>query len=170
MSIPKTRYIYEAVTKGINIFGDRHHINARAHLAPSLVFMGDNAHIQLSNTLNSTPSNPVQPKRLSVDHLDIILRETDDFTKEYILRKLVEEHGFGLCKEDTDKGSDSMDLLHVMQMFIGLDRHHGTLADHFGEAIKDGEIDKNESEAIREVIGEFRRMLRGFEEKMKEVE
>ena len=167
MTLPKTRYIYSAVAKAIDGFGERNHINARSHLAPLLGYRGDNAHIQLSNTLNSTTYNPTSPKRLSVDHLDVLLQEVDDLAREKILSSVVEPHGFTLCRVGMSD-PEPFDLLGMFSAVIKLDKQHGNMAEAIGKALEDEYIDEKESEEINNHISELRRMLREFEANMNE--
>jgi len=167
MLIPKTRHIYSAVAKAIDGFGDRNHINARSHLAPVLGYRGDNAHIQLSNTLNSTTYNPTAPKRLSVDHLDVLLHEVDDLAREKILSAIVEPYGWTLCKVGSNEPKP-FDMMAMFATVIRLDKQHGNIAESIGKALEDEKIDEKESEEISNHISELRRMLREFEANMKE--
>ena len=160
--IPKKQHIYATIAKAIDAFGDRNHINARAHLARPLGFRGDNAHIQLSNTLNSTTYNPTSPKRLSVDHLDVLLGEVDDIAREKILSAIVEPYGFTLCKIGANEPK-AFDLMEILTTVIKLDKHHGNISAALGDAMEDMVIDEKESIHLKELIGEFRALLRGFE-------
>lgn len=160
--IPKTRHIYEATARAIDSWGDRNHINARGHLAPLLGYRGDNAHIQLSNTLNSTTYNPALPKRLSVDHLDLLLHEVDTTAKEKILSALVEPHGFTLCRVGM-KEPKAFDMMEIFTTVINLDKHHGNISAAIGDAVEDMQIDEKESKEIKELISDFRAVLRSFE-------
>jgi len=167
MTLPKTRHIYSAVAKALDAWGDRQHINARSHLGKLLGFRGDNAGIQLSNMLNSTTYNPASPKRLSVDHLDVMLCELDDMAQAKILSALVEEYGFTLNRVGTIKAKP-FDLMSMFGAILKLDKQHGTIARAIDKALDDGNIDEIETKEIREHIDDFRRMLREFEANMDE--
>ena len=166
MTLPKTRHIYSAVAKGLDAWGDRSHINARAHLGKTLGFRGDNAGIQLSNTLNSTTYNPASPKRLSVDHLDVLLHEVDGIATDKILSAIVEPHGYTLCRVDTPK-ANPFDMMTLFATVIKLDKQHGNIAEAIGKALEDDLIDDEECQEISTHISELRRMLREFETNLK---
>lgn len=162
MTLQKTRHIYKAVAKAIDAWGDRCHINARAHLGKTLGFRGENAGIQLSNTLNSSTYNPTSPKRLSIDHLDALLQEVDAPAQEKILSAIIEPYGYTLCKAGK-KEPKAFDMVELFTTILKLDKHHGNISAAVGDAMEDMEIDAEESENIKELIAEFRTLLRGFE-------
>ena len=169
MTLPKTRHIYSAVAKAIDSFGNRHHINARQHLAPLLGYRGEHAAIQLSNMLNSTTYNPASPKRMSVDHLNEILLETDDIAREKMLSAIVEPFGFTLQRDGLGDAK-AFNVMDVFEMVVRLDRQHGDLSDAIGEALEDNSLQRSDCEKIRENIQELRRILREFESNLKGVE
>jgi len=170
MFIPKTRHIYSAVAKAIDGFGNRHHINARSHLAPLLGFRGNNAHIQLSNTLNSTTYNPASPKRLSVDHLDTLLGEVDEIAKEQILSAMVEPHGFTLQRANKCTDIDTLGVVSLLMVVLNLDKKHGKLSEALSLAVEDEIIDEREREKLRDITSEFRTLLRSLEHMLQDEE
>ena len=164
--IAKHRFIYRAVTEAIEDFGDRHHLQARAHFAPLLGYRGPNGHVQVSGMLNHTTYNPTNPKRMSVDQLAVLLYELDYEGREHVLEAIVNEYGYNLCRapEADETEADAMFVLHAT---LGIDGVHGDLARTLADALEDGEIDEEESERIRKATFALRKAIRALEEALK---
>ncbi|WP_201353843.1 phage regulatory CII family protein [Hydrogenimonas urashimensis] len=164
--IQKHRFIYKAVAEAVEGFGNRHHLQARAHFAPLLGYRGPNGHIQVSSMLNCTTYNPANPKRMSVDQLAVLLYELDEEGREDVLSAILDEYGYNLCKAP-DAPQTEADTIHVLQMTLGIDSVHGDLAKTLFEALEDGTIDEDESEAIRKATFNLRKAIRELEEMLK---
>ena len=166
MTLPKHRFIYKAVSDAIEAFGNRHHLQARAHFAPMLGYRGPNGHVQVSGMLNFTTYNPSNPKRMSVDQLAVVLYEIDDADRELLLESIVDEFGFNLCRAPAAE-SKELDAMFVLKTTLGIDGMHGDLAKSIAEALDDGEIDEEEKERIKEATFALRKAVRNLEEALK---
>ena len=166
MSLQKQRFIYKAVAEAIDAFGERHHLQARAHFAPILGFRGPNGHVQVSSMLNTTSYNPANPKRMSVDQLATLLHELDEPDRRFVLEKFAEEYGYNICKAPEAK-REPVGAFELFKMVLEIDGAHGSFARTLKDAVEDGVVDDEEREAIREATFMLRKMVRKLEESLR---
>lgn len=111
MALNKHPYIYKAIDKAINQFGERHSLTGRQHFAPLLGFTGPNGSIQLGTYLNYTTYNPAAPHPLNIDHLCVLLDELGE-DRHIVLDALVREYDLIIVpKKHTEIKTDDISRL-----------------------------------------------------------
>lgn len=149
MPLNKHSYLYKAIDKAINSFGERHNITARQHFAPLLGLTGENGSVQLGAYLNYTTYNPAAPKRLHIDHLAILLDELQE-DRKIILDAIAKEFDMVVIPQ---KHADTK--IHDISTLVDMANIEN--ADVFRtvkEAIADGKITEEERAAILKEIKE----------------
>ena len=159
----KHRFLYEALALAIDEHGNSEGFVGRQHFAALLGFGGKNPSIHLSGHLNYTTYNPATPKRINVDQLIVVLHELNEDRRRDVLEKMVNEYGYGLCKDDK-KNIGDLNITAVFKIILDLDKRHGGLAEIVGESIADGHIDVEESGRIKAAAFELRKAAKALEE------
>jgi len=160
MPLPKTPYIYEAIDKAINAFGDHHNLNGRKHFSHPLGFDGANGDIQMGSMLNCSTYNPANPKAMSVDQFNAALNNLGKF-KKIPLDALARLHGgvFNFSAPAKVENESIKDELLTIASFAG------SLSAKFLEyKNNDGRIDENEADELERIAYETRQHLSAFEE------
>ncbi len=149
MALTKHPYIYKAIKKAMESFGERHHITARQHFAPLLGFTGPNGHIQVGSYLNYTSYNPVAPHPFSVDHLAVLLDELGD-DRKIILDAIAREFDMVVIPKQKAKA----DVADINLLVDVANMENSDVFRVVKESIADKVITQEEQEAILKEIEE----------------
>lgn len=159
MALPKHPFLYKAIIKAIDDFGEANGVTGRQHFAPLLGFNGDNASVQLSGHLNYTSYVPRNPKHLNVDHLCILLDELGPQAK-IIMDALSREAG-GVFVTEAQAAASYDDVRDELLRISGL---AGNLAQKFLEyKNNDGVIDGREGDDLTNISYQIRAELNALE-------
>lgn len=159
MSIPKTPWLYKAIYKAINVFGERHNVTARQHFAPMLGYTGQNGDIQLGTALNCTTYNAVTPKPLTIDQLAVLLDELGPDRK--IILDAIAKQCDGIFNFSAPVAVESESL---KDSLLNIAAFAGSLSSKFLEyKNNDGMIDEDEANELERVAYETRQHLKAFE-------
>lgn len=152
-----------AVAKAVDAFGEKNGINGRDHIARAIGLQGPNAAIQLSNILNTETYNPINPKRLSIDHLLAIMFELDDVGALIILDSIAGEFGYTVSRA-ADSKVQKTDVSKVFSSILELNHEQGELNHVLNESIKDGEIDEVERKRLQKQVYDLKAATRVIED------
>lgn len=101
-------------------------------------------------------------KPLSVDRVVAITEQTGDMR---IIEEIARLFGYTLCRPDVRK--EPGDPMSVAVKTLEMEAKHGELADEVKEAVKDGVLDEEEKQKIRNKAYELRKMAASLEEMVK---
>lgn len=158
--IYKDQLVLGAIKTAIYSFAKKNGItNGMDYFADQLGFHGNNRSIQLHNRLSPTNVE----KYLKLEELFFIMAQMDQEDKKIILDAIANKYGFYVKeKEEAQKtlGKTIETVVTVSVLEIG--STVGSMDEDVLQAIKDGELDKNEAKRILRSISDAEGKTRGL--------
>lgn len=159
MALSKHPFIYKAVSRAIDAYGQANGITGRQHFAPLLGYQGENASTQLISILNYTSYNPATPKPLSIDHVCVLLDELGPHNR-IIMDALARAAG-GVFVTEAQAAASYDDVRDELLKISGM---AGNLAQKFLEyKNNDGVIDDCEGNELTNISYQIRAELNALD-------
>ncbi len=159
MNIYKDQLVSEAIKTSIGAFGKKNNLNAMDYFAEQLGFNGKNRSIQLHNHIYY---NNLE-KDLKLTMIFFIMGQMDQEDQKVILDALANKYGFFVKeKEEAQKpiGKTIETVVTVSVLEIG--STVGSMDKDVLQAIKDGQLDKDEAKRILRSISDVEGKTRGL--------
>lgn len=148
-----------ALKTAIHAFGKRNEVNAMDYFAEKLGFNGVNKSVQLHNHITHKNVD----KCLKQTQVDAILEEMEQEERKIYLDGYVGKYGFFVKEKEKAQKQEGKTIETIVTISVlDIGSTVGSMDEDILQAIKDGELDKNEAKRILRSISDVEGKTRGL--------